>query len=124
MTIREDRHGLAVQASRPYSSQSVATSGVSALSAVFSINQDRPQRDAEGGVQSSTQLNHTRHVRLVATTPCWVSFGTAPIAVARATASMYLPAGLPEYFWVATGEQIAVIQDSAAGFLYISELTN
>jgi hypothetical protein len=124
MTIREDRHGLAVQASRPYSSQSVAIGSASVLSAPLSISQDRPQRESEGGAQFLGQPNHTRHVRIVATAACWVAFGTAPIAVLRAANSMYLPAGLPEYFWVQAGEQIAVIQDAAAGFLYITELTN
>jgi hypothetical protein len=35
---------------------------------------------------------------------------------------MFIPAGLPEYFWVVPGEQIGVIQDTGVGFLYITEL--
>jgi len=123
MTIREDRHGNAVQASRPFSSQAVAVGPASVLLAPFAVNQDRPVRADDGSTQPVTN-NHTRHIRVVSTVACWISFGTNPVAALRSTSSMYMPAGLPEYFWVTVGEQLAVIQDSAAGFLYVSELTN
>jgi hypothetical protein len=125
MTIREDRFGNAVQASRPELSQVLAVGAGSVASAPFAVNLDRPQRQTDGTVQSSiTQLNHTRHVRIVCTVPAWVSFGVAPIAARLAPTSMFMPAGLPEYFWVAVGEQIAVTQDATAGSCYITELTN
>lgn len=105
MTIKRDSGGLEVQAGTPFLSQSVAIGGSSTASAAFNAQ--------------------TAHVRLVASASCWVSFGNPPAAaVARGASSMFVPANLPEYFWVATAAQIAVIQDSAAGFLYVTELAN
>lgn len=126
MTVREDRFGNVVQASRPTSTQTLAVGAASVVSAAFAVNQDRPTRLDDGQVQTTTSsTNHTRHVRLVGTVSCWVSFGNPPnAAVRQGTSSMFLPAGLPEYFWVSVGEQIAVIQDATGGFLYITELTN
>lgn len=126
MTVREDRFGNVVQASRPYKSQSLAIGAASVLSAAFAQSKDRPVINRDGGAQATQDVtgNNTRHVRVVCTTAAWVAFGTAPVAVAKGTSSMFMPAGLPEYFWVRVGEQIAVIQDAAAGFCYITELTN
>ena len=124
MTVREDRFGNVVQASRPFSSQSLAVGATSVVSAAFAVNKDRPIRNLTGATQNDV-TNNTRHVRLVATVACWVSFGSPPVAaLVRGPAAMFLPAGLPEYFWVRQGEQIAVIQDATAGFLYITELHN
>lgn len=123
MTVREDRFGNVVQASRPFSSQAMTITAVSQQSALFSVNKDRPIRNTTGAVQNDV-TNMTRHVRLVATVNCWVAFGNNPVAGVRSPLAMYLPAGLPEYFWVRSGEQIAVIQDSVGGFFYITELHN
>ena len=124
MTVREDRFGNVVQASRPFSSQSLAVGATSVVSVAFAVNKDRPARNILGGTQTDL-VNNTRHVRLVATVPCWVSFGSPPVAaLVRGPSAMFLPAGLPEYFWVRQGEQIAVIQDATGGFLYITELHN
>ena len=122
MTIQSDASGHAVQAAKPALSQSVAVGASSAASAAFSTN---PNLSPFLGTGSSLTPNHTAHIRLVSTTACWVSFGSPPAAaVVRDPASMYLPAGLPEYFWVTPGSQVAVIQDTAAGFLYVTELVN
>lgn len=127
MTVREDRFGNVVQASRPATGQVLAVGAASVPSAAFAVNKDRPVRSGTGGTQPST-ANNTRHVRLVGTVSCWVAFsstiGTAPVAARQNASSMFLPAGLPEYFWVRQGEQIAVIQDATGGFLYITELDN
>jgi len=121
MTIREDKYGNAVQASRPGVSQSLAVGATSVSSTTFAAgNQATNRRQDTGAVVTPSTL--TQHVRLIATTQCWVSFGTTPAAVAKGSTSMFLPAGLPEYFWVRRGERIAVIQDATAGFLYITEL--
>ena len=121
MTIREDKYGNAVQASRPGVSQSLAVGAASVSSTTFAAgNQVTNRRQDTGAVVTPSTL--TQHVRLIATVPCWVSFGTAPVAAVRAGGSMFIPAGLPEYFWVRRGERIAVIQDATAGFLYITEL--
>jgi len=123
VTVREDRFGNVVQASRPFSSQALAVGAASVQSAAFSVNKDRPIRNATGAVQNDV-TNMTRHVRVVATNACWISFGVSPVAAVRSVNSMFMPAGLPEYFWVRSGEQIAVIQDAVGGFLYITELHN
>jgi hypothetical protein len=119
MTVQRDSGGSAVQAARPYLSQTVAIGAASAPSAAFATNPD--QRTYVGtGVAMPT--NQTQHVRLVATSDCWISFGAAPTAVASGTSSIFLPAGVPEYFWVYPGEKVAVIQNAAAGSLNIAEM--
>lgn len=61
----------------------------------------------------------TSAVRLVATVDCWVDFnGTTAVA----GTGVYLPAFLPEYFEAKNGATITVIQASAAGSLYITQI--
>jgi hypothetical protein len=105
MAIQRDQYGNAVQAAHPASSQTLTIGSGSIQSAPW---------------QSS---NSTTYVRVVATGGCWLAFGTNPTAAASGATSIYLPAGVPEYFWVSYGEKIAVIQDTGAGLLNIGELT-
>ena len=57
-------------------------------------------------------------VRLVATADCFIVFGAAtPTAT---TAGLFLPANCPEYFQFTSGQEVAVIQASAAGNLYVT----
>jgi hypothetical protein len=56
-------------------------------------------------------------IRLLATTDCHVALGTNPTADGTC---LFLPGNMPEYFACATTDQVAVIQDSAAGNLYIT----
>jgi hypothetical protein len=82
---------------------------------------------ATAGVYSTTGApitspNNTAHIRLAATSDCWVSFGTNPTAAIAGIASILLPAGVPEYFWVYPGEKVAVTQNSAAGSLNVAEM--
>ncbi|MFM1991272.1 MAG: hypothetical protein RJA99_4229 [Pseudomonadota bacterium] len=58
----------------------------------------------------------TTAVRLVSTVDCWVEIAPTPVAVVNT--SFYLPANSPEYLIAAPGDRVAVIQASAAGFLY------
>lgn len=60
-------------------------------------------------------------LRLFSTVDCWIAFGSAPTAVAEAAGSMFLPAGIVEYFERKEGEKLAVIQSSTTGKLYITE---
>jgi hypothetical protein len=62
-------------------------------------------------------------IRLVSTTNCWVKLGVTPTA--DKTTSVYLPAGVVEYFRVgASGaEAVAVIEDTATGTLVVTEMT-
>ena len=74
---------------------------------------------------SSTQSNvlntNTSIVRVVSTTNCFLAFGTAPTATSAS--GVYLPANVIDYFGVADGSKIAVIQSAASGSLYIAEGT-
>jgi hypothetical protein len=123
MTIKSDQHGFEVQAARPALSQTIAIGAGSIQSAPFSVG--------PVGVYSTTNPtygqpitvpNNTMHVRLVATSDCWVSFGANPTAAASSVAAILLPAGVPEYFWVYPGERVAVIQNVAAGLLNVAEM--
>lgn len=112
MTITRDRGGNAVQAGRPAITQNVTIGSSSVQSAVFTTTTQ---------VQPFTQ--NTQHVRLAATSNCWVSFGSNPTANMNSN-SVYLPANSPEYFYIVAGDRLAVIQDTAAGTLNITELAN
>jgi len=72
-----------------------------------------------GAASAPSAAIQSKMVRLVATSDCHVAFGTNPTAVADGTC-LFLPAGIPEYFVVNPGDKVAVIQDAAAGSLFIS----
>lgn len=121
MTIKVDQQGLTVQASRPALSQTLAVGGANVQSAVFSTG---PTDSYMASGAAITTPNNTNHIRLVATTACWVAFGSNPVAASGVSPSIYLPAYTPEYFWVLPGERVGVIQDLASGVLNIAELVN
>jgi hypothetical protein len=56
-------------------------------------------------------------VRLVATADCHIALGSTPTADATC---LFLPGNMPEYFACASGDQVAVIQDTTAGSLYVT----
>ena len=122
MTVKVDQHGLTVQASRPALSQTLTIGGASVASAPFSTGPvGAYAQGAVTGVPVTTP-NNTMHVRLLATAGCWIVFGKSPVAVAGVTPALYLVGGIPEYFWVYPGEQVAVVQDGGAGILNIAEM--
>lgn len=82
------------------STQSVAVSGTSAQSTAITAN--------------------AGYVRLFSTTLCHIRMGSNPTAT---TSNMPLGANVPEYFVCPSGSKIAVIQNSASGTLYITEVT-
>ena len=102
-----DSHGQVIPALTPGDSQNVATSAVSA--------------------QSTAITADIAVVRLFGTEDMYIEFGSNPTALTNGT-SMYLPAGVPEYFAVprtlkAAGTcKIAAIQVSTGGVLNITEL--
>ena len=119
MTIRGDSFGWNVQASRPAVCYNVAISGSSTLSPNFQTT------TTPGPIGSGVRTpQNTTHIRLVATSACWVAFGAAPTAAPGNATSFYLPGNTPEYFWVVPGERLAVVQDSASGSLNVGELAN
>lgn len=61
----------------------------------------------------------TLAVRLCATVDCRIVFAATPTALATST---LLPALCPEYFEIEPGFKVAVIQESAAGKLSITEV--
>jgi len=69
-------------------------------------------------VQSSAFGASTHLVRLVATTNCYVAFGTDPTAD---TSSLLLIANVPEFFGVKPGEKVAVLRSASDGTLSIAE---
>lgn len=80
------------------------------------------QRVAIGGVstQSSAFGSLTSIIRVLPTQDCHIKLGSNPTAVANGT-SIFLVAAGEYYFGVTGGHKLAVIQDSAGGFIYITE---
>lgn len=57
-------------------------------------------------------------VRLFSTTDCHIAFDAA-----ATTNSTRMAAGAPEYFAVSPGQTVNVIQNSAGGTLYVTEMS-
>ena len=75
-------------------------------------------------VQSAALSNKSDAVRLISTTACRVAFG-APGYLPTATAtSLYLAPNVAEVFAVNPSCVVAVLQESAAGKLSITEVTS
>jgi hypothetical protein len=80
---------------------------------------------ATSSVPTTTAITNSTVVRLIATEDCHVKFGATPIATAE---DMFMPANVPEYFELGDVgdsvlvQNIAVIQDSTGGLLYITEM--
>jgi hypothetical protein len=123
MTIKSDQHGFPVQAARPSVTQNVVYTTTTVQSAPFSVATSPAGSYSAGPVAGVpiTTPNQTTHVRLVATTDCYVSFGDNPTA--GVNTGFYLPALTPEYFWVVPGERLAVNRVSVGGTLNITECT-
>jgi len=120
VTIKSDQHGFEVQASRPALSQTLSIGAGSVQSAAFQTYPTSGSYTPAGS--QITSPNNTLHIRLVATSDCWVSFGTNPTAAIAGVASILLPTGVPEYFWVFPGERVAVTQNVGAGSLNVAEM--
>jgi FtsP/CotA-like multicopper oxidase with cupredoxin domain len=74
-------------------------------------------------VQSVVFSAQTTEVRVVSSTNCHINIGQNPTAAATDNNGMYLPANVVEYFHVAPGERLAVIQDTAGGTMTVSEMS-
>ena len=61
-------------------------------------------------------------VRIVCTSNAWIAIGANPTATA-ADNSLYMPAGVVEYFHISPGEKISAVQDSAGGNLVVGFMT-
>ena len=75
---------------------------------------------AVSGTSAQSAAMTTYEIMLVSTTNCWLKFGTNPTAVASTDANQYLPANaLVTIKWI-PGDKVAVIQDTAAGYLTVT----
>jgi hypothetical protein len=63
----------------------------------------------------------TYAIRVIATAACHIAFGAAPVATAND--AYVAPSVRPEFIGVTPGSKIAAIEDTAAGKLYITELS-
>lgn len=59
-------------------------------------------------------------IRVVATSAGYISIGTSPTAT---TSDIYMPANVPEYFYVPAGVKVSAIQASAGGNLHVTEMS-
>lgn len=100
--VAKDRQGNIIQAIRPGTATTQAFTGTTATATI------------------ATTGTGPRLFRLVATTACHYELGTSPTAT---TSSTYLPAEVVEHIWLLTTDNIAVIQNTTAGTLYLSEAT-
>lgn len=75
---------------------------------------------AVSGASAQSAAIATREVMLVSTTNCWLKFGTNPTAVANTDANQYLPANVVWTIKWQPADKVAVIQDSAAGYLVVT----
>lgn len=62
-------------------------------------------------------------VRVVATTDCHLAFGTSNATPTATVNNPYLPANTVEYFTVSPGMLLSVIQSTAGGTGYATEMT-
>lgn len=69
-------------------------------------------------VSSVATASTTTVIRVCSTVDCYISIGSSPTATATST---FLPAKLPEYFGINSGDIVAVIQSTVSGTLNISE---
>lgn len=77
---------------------------------------------AGASVQSTAVPSGVYEIRVVCTSNAWIKVGSNPTATAG-DGSLFMPAGLVEYFHVSPGEKVAAIQDSAGGNLCVGFMT-
>lgn len=75
---------------------------------------------AISGTSAQSTAMPTGEIQLVSTTNCWIKFGTNPTAVANTDTNQYLPANVIWTIKWQPGDKVAVIQDSAAGYLTVT----
>ena len=80
------------------------------------INPGTPVLVSIGATSAVSATVGSSVIRLVSTVACYVAIGASPTAT---SSSMYLPANMPEYFVVDPTDQVAVLEVSGAGTLFI-----
>jgi hypothetical protein len=65
----------------------------------------------------------TYQVRVASTLPLWATIGSTAVITAN-SASAYIPAGVPEYFAVTSGQVLNFLTTSTStGYVVVSEMT-
>lgn len=106
---------------------SVVTAGLDPLQAghpgIVTLQAEQVVAVGASSASSAAVQSTTNRVFLVSTTGCWVSFGSAPTAVAAATGNIYVPPNviMPPVAVTPGVTKIAAIEASAAGSLSIIE---
>lgn len=93
-----DANAKPIQVMRPQATERVSVSGTSAQSTAIPAN--------------------CRVIRIISSTDCFYTLDSTTATSSDA----WLPAGVVEYIHVYEGDQIAVIQEFGAGYLYITEM--
>jgi hypothetical protein len=75
---------------------------------------------AVSGTSAQSIAFDTKEIQLVSTTNCWIKFGTDATAVANTDANQYLPANIIWTIKWNPGDEVAVIQDTAGGYLTVT----
>lgn len=75
-----------------------------------------------GGKQFTTTFTpQTYQVRVVSTLPIWATIGSTQVVTANSSAT-YLPANVPEYFAVTSGQVLNFISTSTStGYVVVTE---
>jgi hypothetical protein len=73
-------------------------------------------------VQSVVVPANIHEIRVCCTSNAWINIGQDPTASAGDN-SLYIPAGLVEYFHVSPGQKVAAIQDASGGNLVVGFMT-
>ena len=88
-----------------------------------------PQASTNMTTNITTPVTHTmavtavQAVRIVSSTAVWVDMGPTAGATSTSTTAIFMPANVPEYFKAPEKTVISVIADSAAGTVYIVEVS-
>ena len=75
---------------------------------------------AVSGTSAQSAAFASSEIQIVATTNCWLKFGTNPTAVANTDANQYLPANTIWTIKWTPGDKVAAIQDSVAGYIVVT----
>lgn len=89
------------------------------MDAVYPLTTQSVTIGAASAATTNAVGAQTKRVRLISTIACHVVFAVAPTAAAT---DMYLAPGREEVFKIKPGQKVAVIQNAAAGVLYVTEV--
>jgi hypothetical protein len=117
--VQADFHGEYFQAIAPRRGQYIDFTNSSEQSAAFYY-----ENDSRSG--SAAEVKGTTLISVIADQDCWIAIGSNPTAEKPASEktvvnSIFLPAGIQEYYGVKPGWKLAVIRHTDDGSIYINE---